>query len=113
MNTPNYPDTMTPNTPAAANAQGTRDFWRFDRRSVVLGLTAGVVAIAAALLVLGPLAALLDTWPGGWTGEALSWLATLALMALTVLAIPRIVAAYDRREAAERREAEAAAGRPV
>ncbi len=99
MNTPNYPEPMTPNTPNAANAQRQRDIWRFDRRSIVLGLTAGVVAIAVALLVSGPLGALLDTWPGGWAGEALSWLATLAQVALMVLAIPRIVAAYDRREA--------------
>ena len=99
MNTPNYPDTMTPNTPAAANAQGTRDFWRFDRRSVVLGLTSGVIVVAELVLVLGPLSALLDAWPGGWTGTALTTLTALALMALNVLAIPRIVAAYDRREA--------------
>ena len=99
MNTPNYAEPMTPNTPNAANAQGTRDFWRFDRRSVVLGLTGGVIVVAELVLVLGPLSAVLDAWPGGWTGTALTALTALALMALNVLAIPRIVAAYDRREA--------------
>ena len=58
MNTPNYPDTMTPNTPNAANAQRQRDFWRFDRRSIVLGLTSAVIAIAGSGLVR----ALFDWW---------------------------------------------------
>ena len=100
MNTPNYPDTMTPNTPAAGtNAQSQRDFWRFDRRSIVLGLTNGVIVVATLVLVLGPLSAVLDAWPGGWGGTALTALTALALMVLGVLVIRGIEAAYDRREA--------------
>ncbi len=94
-----YTDTINPKTPdAGANAQSQRDIWRFDRRNVVLGLTGGVIAIAGSALVH----ALFDwwgAWPGGWGGTVLASLSWLAVMALGVLAILRIVAAYDRREA--------------
>ena len=101
MSAQNYADTMTPNSPAAGstgNLPGPRDFFRLDRRNVVLGLTGGVIAIAMTVLV-GFLFDWWRAWPGGWAGTVLASLSWLAVMALAVQAIPRIVAAYDRREA--------------
>lgn len=100
MSTTNYTADMTtrartqPNSPAAGeNAQSLRDFCRFDRRSVVLGLSASVIVVPGMMVVL----ALFRL--SGWAGPVLGSLSYLALMALGVQANRQLAAAYDRREA--------------
>ena len=96
MSAQNYADTMTPNSPAAGstgNLPGPRDFFRLDRRNVMLGLTAAAMIMPGYVMfvALGNL--------GGWVVTVLASLWLLPLLVFGRKIQRRVAAAYDRREA--------------
>ncbi len=80
MSAARYSEPMDQDTTSAPNQ---RDFWTFDRRSVILGVLAGIGAIAASILSYS-VSDWLDVWPGGWIAHLVHWLAICILWVMVI-----------------------------